>query len=107
MHVSQIYNTNCTQTETPSPNQSTVKGTLIIKFNTYQNNNDTINTNIVQNTKNIPTDSMGTIPTRPKTLNSIRNHSISTFSIEIQTSPNQKQSSSTNNLTLHRFLSII
>ena len=33
---------------------------------------------------------MAAIPTRPKTLNSIRNHSISTFSIEIQTSPNQK-----------------
>ena len=30
MHVSHIYNNNCTRIETPSLNQSTVKGPLII-----------------------------------------------------------------------------
>ena len=66
MHVSQIYNNKCTQNETPSPNQSTVKELLIIKLKIYKKNGDTINTNIEQKTKNTPTDSMATTPVRQK-----------------------------------------
>ena len=36
MHVTHIYNTKYTQNETPSPNQSSVKGPLRTKINTHK-----------------------------------------------------------------------
>ena len=76
MHVNPIYNTAFTQNETPYPNQSSVKGPFKSTINTYKKNSDI--------TRNIPNDSMATTPTRQKTLNNIRNHSIHTISTEIQ-----------------------